>query len=101
MTAPIAPEVDEILSRLAPSLRFLVRSQMLLPVLLFLSAHRPLAFVVGQGLWLCSPLELLLPGTGLGDWAALLSHPQSALALERHLEKSLLVGLSAPGGGLE
>ena len=71
---------------------------MLLPALLFLSAHRPLAFVIGQGLWLSTPLELLLPEAGLGDWAALLSHPQSSLALERLLEHSLLVGPPASEG---
>ncbi len=101
MNRSLESDVTELLPRLAPGLHFLARSRMLLPVLLFLSAHRPLAFVIGQSLWLCSPVELLLPGTGLGDWAALLSHPQSGLALERLLENSLVVGSSAAEGLLE
>jgi hypothetical protein len=92
----LEPDVSELLPRLVPGLRFLARRRILLPILLLLSAQRPLAFVLGQGLWLCSPLELLLPGTGLGDWAALLSHPHSALALERLLEDALLADKSTP-----
>ncbi|MBI3958343.1 MAG: hypothetical protein HY328_05995 [Chloroflexi bacterium] len=101
MNGPISREVDEILSRCAPGLHFLARSRMVLPALLFLSAHRPLAFIIGQSLWLCTPLELLLPEAGLGDWAEFLSHPQSGLALERLLENSLVVGSSAAEGLLE
>lgn len=92
----LEPDVSELLPRLVPGLRFLARRRILLPILLLLSAQRPLAFVLGQGLWLCSPLELLLPGTGLRDWAALLSHPQSGLALEHLLEDVLLADKSTP-----
>jgi len=84
-------DVSELLPRFAPGVHFLVRRRMLLPVLLLLSAQRPLAFVLGQGLWLCSPLALLLPGTALADWATLLSHPQSGLALEHLLADALLL----------
>lgn len=80
-----------------PGLDYLARKQMILPVLLLLATHRPLAFVFGQSLWLCSPLELLFPQMGLGRWAALLSHPHSGLALEALLEQSLAEPPS-PGG---
>ena len=60
------------------------------------AAQRPLAFVLGQGLWLCSPLEMLLPRSGLADWAALLSHPDSGLALENLLADALANDQSAP-----
>lgn len=83
-------DVSELLARLAPGVRFLARRRMLLPVLLLLSAQRPLAFVLGQGLWLCSPVTLLWPGTALTDWATLLSHPHSGPALENLMADALL-----------
>ncbi len=100
MKSTLESDMSELLPRLAPGVDFLARRRMLLPLLLLLSAQRPLAFVLGQGLWLCSPLELLLPGTGLGDWAALLSHPHSGLALEHLLEDALLADKSTPEGTL-
>lgn len=90
MNTPLAPEATDRLTQIAPSLHFLARRRMLLPLLLFVSAHRPLAFVIGQSLWLCSPVELLLPGVGIGDWAALLSHPHGGALLERMLEDVLV-----------
>jgi|GEM_PF-2668063 len=89
-TGDIPGDFIEILPRLAPGLHFLAQRRMLLPALLFLSAHRPLAFVVGQALWLCSPFEMLAPATHLGDWAALLSHPQSGPVLEQMVEEFLV-----------
>lgn len=89
MKDALPSEVAELLPRLAAGLDFLARRRMLLPGILFLSAHRPLSFVIGQTLWLCSPLDLLIPGLGLGDWAALLSHPECALALEKLLADRL------------
>jgi hypothetical protein len=83
MNGHISSEADEVVARLVPSLRFAARSRMVLPLLLFLTSHRPLAFVAGQTLWLCTPFELLIPELRLGDWAALLSHPQSSNLLEQ------------------
>ena len=83
---------DSITTRLLPGLRFLADRRMLLPLQLFLSTHRPLAFVIGQGLWLCSPIDLLLPGVGVGDWAALLSHPRCGGLLEQLLDDTLRDG---------
>ena len=76
-------------SRLLPSLDYLARSQMLLPGLLFLSSHAPLAFVAGQALWLLSPFELLFPNANLGAWARLLSHPQAGASLKRLVDEAL------------
>lgn len=67
----------------------LAHRQMLLPALLFLVSHRPIAFVAGQGLFLLQPLEILLNGTGWHDWAALLSHPRGPAALEAFLLATL------------
>lgn len=80
-----------------PGLDFLARRRMILPVLLLLAAHRPLAFVIGQSLWLCSPVELLFPQAALGQWAALLSRPDSGTILEVLLEQALAEA-SAPAG---
>lgn len=87
----------ELQAKPLPGLKFLAQRRMILPVLLLLAAHRPLAFVIGQSLWLCSPLELLLPQAGLGRWAALLSHPHSGLALEALLAQSLAESPSPAG----
>lgn len=82
-THPITPEVQGRVEALA-------RRRLLLPALLFLSAHRPLAFLAGQLLWMAQPvggLLLLSPGmqNALEDWARLLSHPQGPAALEQML----------------
>ncbi|MBX3052950.1 MAG: hypothetical protein KF753_15820 [Caldilineaceae bacterium] len=86
METDLTPVLTGLITRLGPTLRFLARSRMLVPALLFVSVHRPLAFVLGQTLWLCSPAEILVPAARLGDWAALLSHPQSGLLVEKLLE---------------
>ncbi len=77
-------------SRLIPSLDYLARSQMLLPGLLFLSSHAPLAFVAGQMLWLLSPFEMLFPNANLGAWARLLSDPQAVASLKRLADGALV-----------
>lgn len=77
-------------SRLIPSLNYLARSRMLLPGLLFLSSHAPLAFVAGQMLWLLSPFEMLFPNTNLGAWARLLSDPQAVASLKRLADGALI-----------
>jgi hypothetical protein len=91
-------DVTEIYRRLAPGLDYLARRRMLLPALLLLSSHAPLAFVTGQALWLCSPFELLIPDAHLGDWARLLSHPQGGATLKRLVDDAL-TGKTAPRGG--
>lgn len=82
-------DIAEQNNRLIPSLDYLARSQMLLPGLLFLSSHAPLAFVAGQALWLLSPFEMLFPNANLGAWARLLSHPQAAASLKRLADQAL------------
>lgn len=82
-THPITPEMQGRIEALA-------RRRLLLPALLFLSAHRPLAFLAGQLLWMAQPVSgllLLSPEMqgALEDWAHLLSHPQGPLALEQVL----------------
>lgn len=82
-------DVTEIDSHLLPSLDYLARRRMLLPALLLLTSHTPLAFVTGQALWLLSPFDLLFPNANLGDWARLLSHPQAAASLKRLMDNAL------------
>ncbi len=82
-------DLHAITPRLASSVHFLAHRRMLLPVLLLLSSHRQLAFVVGQGLWLCSPFDMLAPEMHLSDWAALLSDQRSGAVLEQMLETAL------------
>ncbi|MCL4831319.1 MAG: hypothetical protein KJZ86_02725 [Caldilineaceae bacterium] len=98
MKNDLPAEIAQIAPRLAPGLDFLARRRMLLPGLLFFAAHRPLSFLAGQALWLSSPLELLIPGLGLEGWAALFSHPQGGLVLEKLLAASLENPSQASGG---
>lgn len=58
-----------------------------LPALLFVAAHRPVAFVVGQLLYMGAPLATLGGWAGVRDWAALLSHPAGAGLLEESLRR--------------
>lgn len=89
MTNAQPEDVTAIATRLAPGLGYLASRRMLLPALLLLSSHAPLAFVAGQMLWLFSPFELLVPDAHLGEWARLLSDPQAGPALKRLLEDGL------------
>ncbi|HXF62239.1 MAG TPA: hypothetical protein VNK95_11525 [Caldilineaceae bacterium] len=59
------------------------------PLLLFLVGHRPLAFLVGQMLYVAAPLGALLGWEDLDGWAALLSAPDATRRLE-----SALAGLA-------
>ena len=61
------------------------RREVALPLLLFVAGHRPLAFVVGQLLYLGLPGAVVLGWPHLGDWAALLSHPHGPPLLEQAL----------------
>lgn len=49
--------------------------QMVLPVLLFVAGHRPLAFLLGQALLIMQPLAALLGLDRLGPWGQMLSRP--------------------------
>ncbi len=49
--------------------------QMVLPALLFVAGHRPLAFLLGQTLLVMQPLAALLGLDHLGLWGHLLSQP--------------------------
>lgn len=63
----------------------LARRKLALPALLFLTAHRPLAFAAGHLLAVAAPVASL---AGLGwtmDWAELLSSPDGVARLERAL----------------
>lgn len=94
-----AEDLIEIGSRLRPGLDYLARRQMLLPGLLLLSSHAPLAFVTGQMLWLLSPFELLIPNTHLQDWARILSHPQGGALLKNQVENILADDTNQRGDG--
>lgn len=56
--------------------------QLLQSVLLFAVAHRPLAFVVGQGLYLLAPLSELAGVRGLSEWAERLCDVKELKQLE-------------------
>lgn len=56
-------------------------------VLLFLAGHRPLAFVIGQGLYLLTPFAELI-GFGTAErFAQLLSQPEGVAWLEQALRE--------------
>lgn len=59
--------------------------RMVLPAVLFVAGHRPLAFVFGQVLLILQPLAALLGSDGLASWADLLSHPSGPDALSDRL----------------
>ncbi len=59
--------------------------RMVLPAVLFVAGHRPLAFVLGQVLLILQPLAALLGTDGLAAWADLLSHPNGPDALSDRL----------------
>ena len=61
------------------------RRQMILPALLFLAGHRPLAFLLGQMLLVLHPLAALLGADGLHVWGELFSQPTGPSALTARL----------------
>lgn len=63
---------------------------LILPLLLFLAGHRPLAFVVGQLLHLSSPGAAVMGWSAVAQWAELLSHPNGPSRLEERLRKEYL-----------
>ena len=66
------------------------RRRMVLPAVLLLAGHRPLAFTFGQVLLILQPLAALLGNDGLDSWARLLSHPRGPAALTERLAESLV-----------
>ncbi|MFN8445703.1 MAG: hypothetical protein U0175_33235 [Caldilineaceae bacterium] len=54
-------------------------------LLLFLAGHRPLAFIVGQGLYLFTPLAELVGFAKAERFAQLLSQPEGMAWLEQAL----------------
>ncbi len=59
--------------------------RMVLPAILLLAGHRPLAFTVGQLLLILQPVAALLGTNGLEPWARLLTHPGGPAALSDRL----------------
>ena len=74
--------VDETLSAIR-------QRRMVLPAILFLVGHRPLAFAFGQMLLILQPLAGLLGADGIGVWGKLLSQPGGPSALTERLEDLL------------
>lgn len=70
---------------LTPVGEFLANHTLVLPALLLVAGHRPLAFVLGQLCWASLPLTWLWPSLPLGAWANLLSHPHGPAFLEAYL----------------
>ncbi len=66
-------------------------SHLALPALLFLVGHRPLAFLLGQGLLVAQPLVAWALSSreraAWERWARLLSAPQDLVQLEQALER--------------
>lgn len=67
------------------SLSAISQRRMVLPAVLFVAGHRPLAFVFGQALLILQPMAALLGSDGLASWAHLLSHPGGPDALTNRL----------------
>lgn len=84
--SPPQPDLDSLLGLAEGPWRDLA-----LPGLLFLAGHRPLAFLLGQGLlWLEPLLAWALPPEGRTlwqGWARQLSHPQGPDTLEKALDQ--------------
>lgn len=91
-TRPISPEA------LDSALTGIRQRRMLLPALLFLVGHRPLAFTAGQALLLFTPLAQICGLNGLSAWASFLSQPDSHTALEAKLLALLETERPTPRG---
>ena len=74
--------VDETLSAIC-------QRRMVLPAILFLAGHRPLAFTFGQALLILQPLAVLLGSRGLDSWVRALTHPSGPPALTDRLAELL------------
>jgi len=76
---------DLLPSNIQRSLYALSERQLFLPALLFLAAHRPLAFIAGQMLYLGAPLAEMFVGPAWSDWATLFSARHGPQLLEQYL----------------
>ena len=76
--ATVAETVDATLSAIG-------NRRMVLPAILLLAGHRPLAFTFGQLLLILQPLAALLGSDGLDPWARLLTHPGGPAAISERL----------------
>ena len=73
--------------------------RMVLPAILLLAGHRPLAFTFGQVLLILQPLAALLGTDGLDAWARILSHPGGPAALTDRLADHLVCAEPTPQMG--
>lgn len=82
-------ETVHVSTNLEQAAALLARSEMVLPILLLISGHRPLAFVFGQLLYLLEPLGAWVFPEEWSSLALLLSHPHGPERLEDLLQSSL------------
>ena len=67
---------------------FLCRHGLRVPVLVFLEAGQPLAFLGGQLLWIAQPaLSLFFPSAPIQQTARLLEHPEAVARLIAQLNR--------------
>ena len=78
--------IDEAIDATLSAVR---QRRMVLPAILFLSGHRPLAFTFGQVLLMLQPLAALLGANGLDCWVRVLTHPSGPPALTDRLAELL------------
>lgn len=71
------------------SLSAICQRRMVLPAILFLAGHRPLAFTCGQLLLILQPLAVLLGSKALDAWIRVLTHPSGPPALTDRLAEIL------------
>ena len=64
------------------------RRRLLMPLLLLLAGHQPLAFASGQLLYVGAPLAHLLGWAAVDRWAAFLSAPHAAQQLTQQLAQA-------------
>lgn len=81
--------------RIARTVKQLEHRQLVLPVLLYLDAHRPLRFFAGQTLSAAAPLAGLLGFDDFEDWAFVLNDPSAYAHLQRALENAVGIRQSA------
>ena len=72
-TEPVLAAADPLAAPLAASLG---RHGMAAPALLYVTAHRPLAFAAGHLLAVAAPVAAVLGAPHLMDWAQLLTSPE-------------------------
>lgn len=88
-SSPSATQAHNAAASLPPKVEALLvyaaRRRLLLPMLLFVTAHRPLGFVAGQLLFAAQPLTLLFPSLNLRVWAETLSNVDGVRRMEERL----------------